>query len=48
MSDVVYENGAFAFYYDGEFMSSHSTFRVAKAGERRFLKLINLKTPSSV
>lgn len=48
MSDVVYENGALTFYYDGEFMSSHSTFRAAKAGERCFLKLIKLKTPSSV
>lgn len=46
MSDIIYENGAFTFYYDGEAMSSHSTLKVAKTTERRFLKLINKRTPS--
>ena len=44
MSDIIYENGAFTFYYDGEAMSSHSTLKVAKTNERRFLKLINKRT----
>jgi hypothetical protein len=43
MSEVVYENGAFTFYYDGEEMSSHPTYKVAKKNEQRFLKLINKK-----
>lgn len=48
MSDIIYENGAFTFYYDGEAMSSHSTLKVAKTNERRFLKLINKRTLSLV
>lgn len=48
MSDIIYENGAFTFYYEGQFMSSHPTLKVAKTNERRFLKLINKNTLSMV